>query len=290
MPASVIAIVVLTICYATFAALSRVVSAELAVFQQLTIRVGIGALLATCWVKESRSLSSLRAISIKDWKLLIIRSFFGYIIGGGCFVTAVTTTSIANVAFLCAFPFEVIIAPILLKESLSKQVVVGFLICVIGAFLVSINGITLTFGEGELLSLCSALGIAIYYVLRRRHSPNFSDAHMTPIILWLGAIFLGIAALSTEGIPGNVSNYMWAISIGLGILNAVVVFLSNYAFRKIKASVAGNLLMLEIPFTILFGYLFFREIPSMMATIGGTLVVIGAVISHEKRTAGPQPA
>lgn len=273
-------LVALAMSYASFGVLSRLVSSDLGVFQQLTVRIGVGALLATVVLYRSVTRSRLRAVSSRDWRLLVFRCVLAYLVGGGAFVAAVGMTTIANVAFLCAFPFEVLLAPFILGEVLSRGAVAGFMLAVVGALLVSVGGMHLHFGGGEFLALLSAFGMALYYLLRRLHAPHLDHSILTVCTLWIGAFLLLLATAFVEGLPSSVPVRALWLSLGLGVLNAANVFFANYGFAHVPASVAGITLMLEIPLSVLLGYLLFYEVPGPMGIIGGSMIVVGAVVAQ----------
>jgi drug/metabolite transporter (DMT)-like permease len=78
-----------------------------------------------------------------------------------------------------------------------------------------------------------------------------------------------------EGLPMS----GWNINIILilfvaGLANTIIIFLTNYGFEKIQTIIASNILTLEMFFAVIFGFLFFKEIPNYKDVIGGLLILI----------------
>jgi drug/metabolite transporter (DMT)-like permease len=273
------AIVTLALDYATFGILIRQLNTEMPVFQQLAYRILLAAILATIvlWprIREIRWAEVPRS----DWMLLFLRCLVCYLIGGVAYVAALTYTSIANVAFLCAFPFEIIFAPILLKEKVPAKVFIGFVACVTGAFLIAAPQLG-TFGVGEGLALASAAGMALFYVSRRKHSSVLTDLQLTPIILWTGGLMLLVISLVVEPLPTKISNSAIIISIVLGVFNGANVFLANYGFARVPGAVAGNVLLIEAPLSALLAWIVWNEAPTGRSLFGGLLILTGVYFSN----------
>jgi len=66
-----------------------------------------------------------------------------------------------------------------------------------------------------------------------------------------------------------------------GFFNVLNNFLSNYGFQKVEAYVAGNILTLESFFAVIIGFLFYKEVPSIIEFVGGLLIVSSVFFMHK---------
>lgn len=55
------------------------------------------------------------------------------------------------------------------------------------------------------------------------------------------------------------------------------IFLTNYGFANVSPVPGNNILNLEAAFGILFGYLFYREISTIMELVGGVIIIISVI-------------
>lgn len=96
------------------------------------------------------------------------------------------------------------------------------------------------------------------------------------IMLFIGSFF------AKESLPATGwSPFMVAILFVAGLSNMIMIFLTNYGFEKVSTITASNILTMEMFFAVIFGFLFFREIPGIRETIGG-IVILFSVIQMNK--------
>lgn len=69
------------------------------------------------------------------------------------------------------------------------------------------------------------------------------------------------------------------------LFNVVNLYLTNYGFQHVKAAVAGNILVLEVVFALLYGFLLFNEMPTLRESIGGLLIVASIYLVNKNETA-----
>lgn len=92
------------------------------------------------------------------------------------------------------------------------------------------------------------------------------------IIVFASSVFIG------EGLPlDNWSYFLLAVVASAGLFNVGNLFLTNYGFERVKAVLASNLLTLESLFTVVIGFLFFKELPNIKELLGGVLIIFSVV-------------
>lgn len=67
-------------------------------------------------------------------------------------------------------------------------------------------------------------------------------------------------------------NTAWITTILMGLMFLITAFLVVYGFKKVSAQAGIIILLFEIVAGIMFGFLFFHEIPSVQSIIGGILI------------------
>ena len=95
-------------------------------------------------------------------------------------------------------------------------------------------------------------------------------------MFFVGAIFLFITSIIIgEGLPST-DQFSWSIILALlggAVFNVINLLLTNYGFRHVKASVAGNILTLEVVFALIYGIFLFQEMPVMREILGGLVIL-----------------
>jgi drug/metabolite transporter (DMT)-like permease len=130
------------------------------------------------------------------------------------------------------------------------------------------------FGDG--LALLMTLGSALYMVLIRK----FRD---TPVV-WAGAVsaFLLFVLGWFVTDPLAISTRDAVLLAAFGVSFAIASVLWTEGSRLIPAAEAGLLGSAEVPFAILFGWLFLGEFPPVASLLGGA-IVLAAVFGHAAR-------
>lgn len=91
-------------------------------------------------------------------------------------------------------------------------------------------------------------------------------------------MYLVISLFLREAWPLTELSFIQGASLGMGACFVVTGLLMVYGFRRLDAQIGSLILLTEILFVIIMGYLFFGEIPSVMATIGGIIIIIAMIL------------
>lgn len=189
-------------------------------------------------------------------------------------------------------PFWVmIIARIFWKERVSWFQIVALGVGISGVWL-AVGGVKLQ--PYNVLGLLAALGAGFgyaVYVLNGKHGMGSEDPLKAYVQMFIwGALFLWIMFIST----GHLSRLMitdwkaWMSVLYLTIFPGIGAFgILMLSLRVISGGVAAIVSMTEIPFSMLWSWLFLSEIPSSGALKGGSLIVIAVVLLSLETTLSP---
>lgn len=277
----ILALIIVTTMFASIGIFSRYMQTSFHLFQQTYLRMGGALLFGFIFFGNDLHITKLRKIPLKDWLLLIIRSFSNYVGGVILFTLAVFNTSLGNVSLIQALPFIAIFGIIFFKEKSTKGKVFFLLLSFLGVVILSINNIHEIFvwGKGQTLSLISAFFFSFAYISRRWQSRTLNNKEMTQIMLFFAVIFLLLGSFFfKEGLPTNGWNPTVIIALLVSaFFNVAMLFLINYGFGHVQPFLASNILTLEGFFAIILGFLIYREIPMAKDVIGGILIVIAVI-------------
>ena len=183
--------------------------------------------------------------------------------------------------------FVTILSAYALKESPSKLQCAFILLSVSGvAFIVFMNGTSSS--EGSLLGIVLLLGAvfsaAVFNILSRKFSKEFSPLELTYAIMTMGTVFFNFISiynhiksytLAQYFSPLRNANFLISISY-LGILSSLIAFfLINFTLSKIEASKAAIFTNLSTIVSIIAGVILLNESFKLYHLIGSILILLG---------------
>ena len=185
--------------------------------------------------------------------------------------------------------FVAVFGALFLKEQLDLRIVIALVAGFAGMVLIAGGRVgegTYTTGAvyGTLACVVSALTYALTLVLLRARATR--DA--LSIIVWfqtLGpALLLAPAAALVWMTPS------WPdikLLVLIGFLGVVGHFLLAHAFARAEAARLAPVQYTTLIWGVLFGYLFFADIPAPATFAGAALIILGTLATHRKKPATP---
>lgn len=165
-----------------------------------------------------------------------------------------------------------------LRESLSRQEMMGALLCIVGAFTISFQP-GAVFRLGSLLVLAGVTCYSLHIAVVKRYGDNIEFSNFFLYRVATTAVFLAIFM----GISGNTalppSLPIFFLLLLVGTVDVVVSRILYYwALRQMRLGIHTIVLTLTPVLTILWSVLFFGERPSLQGLLGGLLVLVGIIV------------
>lgn len=191
------------------------------------------------------------------------------------FIAAFKHTYVANVAIIYATaPFvAALLGWVIAGERARPKTLLAALLSLAGVGLMVFSGVGSGQPFGDGLALAMTFGSALYMVMIRKFRG-------TPAV-WAGAVSgLMLFALGWfVAAPLSVSGRDALLLAAFGASFALASVLWTEGARRLPAAEAGLLGSAEVPFAILFGWMFLAELPPAASLVGGA-VVLAAVFAH----------
>ena len=176
-----------------------------------------------------------------------------------------------------------ILAPIILKEQVTKQSVLGLSISLFGIILVS--GIT----EGFLIfnisgigfGLIAAITYAMFIVLSKQVLKKVSCEALAFYTYLVAAIVLSPVPLYF-GFTLEVSDLIFLLILGV-VNTAFAVTLYFYGLNLVRAQDAAVLAYIEPVSAMMFGFIFLFQVFTPIAIIGGVMIISAGIIVSAER-------
>ena len=217
-------------------------------------------------------------------------------------ITSLEYTSIASsVVLVTTAPLWVaLVSPALLKERLTKPVVIGLLIALVGGIIVGCSGSCSTvqgkftcsgIGDlfagshslGNLLAFAGALLSGDYLIAGRKVRNTISLPLYTLIVYGIAAFLLSMmVVLKGDKVTGYATiSYVWVLALAL-IQQAVGHTAFNWALKYLPAAFVSIALLGEPVGTIILAALLLHEAPTFLEMMGGLLVLTGIAVATRK--------
>ena len=218
------------------------------------------------------------------WHLHALRGFL-IAMATLCFFTSVTRLPVADaIAIFFVEPLLLtLLSPLFLGEKIGWRRLTAVLTGFAGALIIIKPGAAM-FGVYAILPLGAALCFAFYLILTRKLAQD-TDPILVQFFTGLsGLFFMSLVLLSgaTINLLPGVNLFLlqtiwptanqWALLALLGTIGCLGHLMVVHAFRYVDASTLAPLQYFEIVGAALFGWLVFRDVPSINTWIGIAII------------------
>ncbi|MCG3864758.1 MULTISPECIES: DMT family transporter [unclassified Photobacterium] len=224
--------------------------------------------------------------SISVWgnnkPLLVVRGIVGTI-GLSCVYYAVTTLPLAEATILqYTNPvFTALLAVIFLKERVQFSTLVCIALSILGLFFI-VNPTTLTSGSSHLplfsvmIALIGAFVSAVSYIIVKKLSST-EDSSVIIFYFPLITLPLSLLLITDNFVVPDFSTTICLILVG--IFTQIGQVGLTKAMQTQTAGKATAYSYVQIVLSIIFGFIIFKEVPSIWTYIGGVLIIAGAIVN-----------
>lgn len=267
--------------YGFFGVLTKMIGYELPLFYQSWTRgflcagvLFIGVLWSKNWVKVEK----------RDWYWIAIRGFLGSVIGFFSSFIAFFYLPIGTAYFIFyggATISGYIAGKILFKEHLTFVKLASLILAIVGLFIIFYETMQFSNPLYIAIALLGGFGSATWNTTSKKISGRYSATQLNFLDFLIGSTYVFIISLfmkeqwvmPTLTTPWIASLLFAALFISTGQL--VIV-----GFKRVEAQVGTIIMLAEILFGIIFGYLIFKETVTLYSLIGG-LIIIAAIVLPE---------
>ena len=241
------------------------------IFQLLLVKYFFVLFLALFESKRKNNNSFYKS---KNIKLQIFRSLLS-VIESGCFVLSFKYLSLANAHSVGSLAPVIVVAlsAIILKEKVSPKTWVAIFVGFIGVLII-LRPTSSIFDPKALLPLIAAFVLGLYQIITKKvskYDKNETSLFYTSII---GIIIMSLLA-SNFWSPIDESSYL--MFLGIGIFFSLGLYLQIIALGKARASIIQPFHYTLIFWAIIFGYIFYNDIPDMFTIIGAVIITCSGI-------------
>jgi S-adenosylmethionine uptake transporter len=177
-----------------------------------------------------------------------------------------------------------VLGVLLLSERLDWRIMIGLVGGFLGMLLIiggklggagSERGVLL----GAIAVLLSAIGYSLNVIMLRHRATRDPLAQ---IILFQNvgpALILALPALWVWSTPPNADLLQFAV---LGTIGVIAHTMLAHAFARVEAARLAPVGYVTLVWGVLFGFLFFAEVPSLATLMGAALIVVGTLFAQRR--------
>ena len=211
--------------------------------------------------------------------------FFGF----QAFGLDLTLSSEAGIILAVGPVFTMILASYFLKERTTSLQKISILVSVFGVIYITVmksSSIEFENMKGIIFLLISTLSLAIYSVMARKLTRDFSSMELSYVMIGISFISFNILAIGKHAIDGDIASFISPLShvnfiiaiLYLGILSSFLTsYLSNYVLSKVESYKMSVFTNLATVISVIAGVVFLNEDISYFHIIGSALIIIGVI-------------
>lgn len=188
--------------------------------------------------------------------------------------------SYASLLYYCGPVIVMILSPLIFRERLTKPVIAGFMIVLLGIFLV--NGKTA--GEGNAWGLfCGAMSAVLYFFMVTLNKQSRKLTGMENAVVQLTVSFLTVAVFVgiRQAFVIRVPSEAWPWILGLGIVNTGIgCWLYFSPLSKLPVQTVAICGYLEPLSAVVFAALLLGEKMTALQIVGAACIIGGAMIGE----------
>ena len=196
-------------------------------------------------------------------------------------ITAGETTLIVSTSQI----FQVLFAYLFYKENVSGRFLISLLFCFFGVSIIAFQkSIGLSFNLGVILVLIAAITNAAFFVLQKPLLKKYGPLEVVSYSTWITTLLLlpfGGSAIGSFSMAGSSSIFS---VMYIGIVSVIAHICWSKVLSRTDASKAAIFLYTVPAMTIVIGFLWLRELPSLISCLGGAIILGGVILSNSKRT------
>lgn len=212
------------------------------------------------------------------------------------------TTVASSVVIVTTAPLWVaVFSPLFLKEKITRWIVLGLLISLIGSVIVGINGVCLIDSGkiqcqplftlatdkmfvGNILAFLGALLSAGYLMVGRRVRNSLSLISYTFVVYSVAAIVLLLMVIITRQRITGFSSVAYLFIFALALIPQLIGHSSfNWALKYLSAALVSIALLGEPIGTIILAFISLKESPTILEIVGGVLILAGIFVASRSQ-------
>ena len=209
-----------------------------------------------------------------NFRLQITRGLLS-LIESGCFVLAFRYISLVDAHSVGGLTPVIVVAlsAIILKEKVSAKIWIAIFIGFVGVLII-LRPTSSIFDPKALLPLIAAFVLGLYQIITKKVSKNDSNETSLFYTSIIGLIIMSLLAFKFWT---PINGYSYIMFVGIGIFFSLGLYLQIIALSKARASIIQPFHYTLIFWAIIFGYIFYNDVPDMFTIFGAIIITCSGI-------------
>ena len=259
------------LCFSILDATQKTLILYHSVFQLLLVKYFFVLFLS---LVESKRKNNINFYKSKKIKLQIFRSLLS-VIESGCFVLSFKYLSLADAHSVGSLAPVIVVAlsAIFLKEKVSTKTWIAIFVGFVGVLII-LRPTSSIFDPKALLPLLAAFVLGLYQVVTKKVSEH--DTTETSLF-YTSIIGIFIMSLLASNFWSPVSSSSYILFLIVGIFFSLGIYLQIIALSMARASIIQPFHYTLIFWAIIFGYIFYNDIPDLFTIVGAVIITLSGI-------------
>lgn len=269
----------------------RLAQAEMHSLAVAAWRLTFASLLLAPWALVFRR-AELRSFSRRDWGLILGAGVLLAIHFAAWIASLALTSVAASVVLVATAPLFVgVIAHLWLRERLTRPMILGLTLAMVGAIIIGIGDLSggVHQLQGDMLALTGALAVAGYFLIGRALRVRLSLlGYVFPVYSTAAVTLMLVAALARVPL-GGFPLLVWLWLLLLALFPQIIGHSSlNWSLGHLPATYVSLAVLAEPIGSAMLAWLVLGETPGGAAVLGGGLILGGLFIAGKPTSDGTQ--
>ena len=223
---------------------------------------------------ESKRKNNINFYKSKSIKLQIFRSLLS-VIESGCFVLSFKYLSLADAHSVGSLAPVIVVAlsAIFLKEKVSTKTWIAIFVGFVGVLII-LRPTSSIFDPKALLPLLAAFVLGLYQVVTKKVSEH--DSTETSLF-YTSIIGIFTMSLLASNFWSPISSSSYILFLIVGIFFSLGIYLQIIALSMTSASIIQPFHYTLIFWAIIFGYIFYNDIPDLFTIVGAVIITLSGI-------------
>ena len=265
--------------YGFYGIFSRMIGQNFGEFSQswtrntiIIVLVGLFLLLTKTW----------KAIERKDWKWMILWPLSDVVSIVLLYITfnnlSIGTSYLLLYASMIIGGF--IFGKLLYKEKLNIIKITSIILSMLGLILIFTAEFSIEKIQFIIFGLLAGVSTALWNNLSKKVSDRYPNAQLVFIDTTVALCATLVGSLIVKDTVPFLANSVWIWQVLYALTQISAVAFVILGFRYLEAQIASIILPVEVIFAVIFGFLFFKEIPLPKTLLGGFFIASAAILPH----------
>jgi drug/metabolite transporter (DMT)-like permease len=270
--------------YASYGVFSRIIGADIATFYQYLTRAGL-VIVLLLMLQAFATKTRLNKINSKHYKWILLQGLVAGLISPTFFLS-VNNLPLGTTIFLfyaLGTIVNYILGSVVHHEKITSIKAASLILGVIGVFLMSVESIRLNQPLYIFYALLAGVFFGLNLTAVKVLNKDYPNIQLN-LFNWVGVLIVSLlfSALFTEVWMLPELTTPWLANIALAIVSFCASMSTVTGFKYMELQKGSIVLLSELVFGVLIGWLLYKEIPTLLLALGSIFILSALILPNLK--------